>query len=426
MARPAPPPGARLARGLLIAVTLISLLWVLFSRVNVVAGARGKIAAGAGTNVIRSAETATIKTIRVADGQAVKAGDVLLEIDAGDLPPADPKRAADNLVVTRLQLARAQAMLAAIVTGEAPQLPAIDGIDHGRLMQDRRILDGLYREYRAKLADIDADVARTETELAATRETVLRLRRTAPAAQGRDEDSPRLAFASLDAESGDTALTQARSGRKSELAAQENRLKELTAALNQGRSQKIALVAEARRTAIDGIEAAERKAVAQAQELIQHENRGRATPLAAPADGAVRQLAALAVGSVVTPAQPLMSIVPQDETLEVEAMLEDQDIGFVHPGLEAEVEIETAPGRYGSIPARVTQVSNVAVDDKTNGRVYPVRLKLDGTTTRTEARAPNPAPGMPAKVAIKTDRHRLIEYLLAPLIGYWNEGLRAR
>ena len=62
--------------------------------------------------------------------------------------------------------------------------------------------------------------------------------------------------------------------------------------------------------------------------------------LTAPIDGTVQQLVVNTIGGVVTPAQPLMLIVPKHHPIEIEALLENKDIGFVKKDQEAEIKIE--------------------------------------------------------------------------------------
>lgn len=70
------------------------------------------------------------------------------------------------------------------------------------------------------------------------------------------------------------------------------------------------------------------------------------------------------VGGVVTPAQPLLLVVPDTAQLVVEASVENKDVGFVHPGQRAEVKVETfAFTRYGMIDGTVTALSRDAVID---------------------------------------------------------------
>src|SRR5205085_281394 len=84
--------------------------------------------------------------------------------------------------------------------------------------------------------------------------------------------------------------------------------------------------------------------------------------LTAPVDGIVQQLAVHTVGGVVTPAQPVLVLVPADTHLEIEAMVPNRDIGFVHAGQEAEIKVETFSfTRYGLLQGHVISVSPDAI-----------------------------------------------------------------
>ena len=89
------------------------------------------------------------------------------------------------------------------------------------------------------------------------------------------------------------------------------------------------------------------------------------TRIAAPLTGTVQQLAVNTVGQVVSPGQALMTIVPFDTAIEIEALIQNLDIGFVEPGQTAVVKIEPFPfTRYGTVDGTVTRVSRDAVDER--------------------------------------------------------------
>jgi hemolysin D len=141
----------------------------------------------------------------------------------------------------------------------------------------------------------------------------------------------------------------------------------------------------------------------------------------------VQQIAVHTVGGVVTPAQALMVVVPKDDALEVEAFIENKDIGFVRVDQEAEIKIETfSYTKYGTIHAKVTQVSNDAVNDEKRGLIYSSRVKPERSTVQVGNRLVNLSPGMAVTVEIKTDKRRVIEYFLTPLLQYGSESLRER
>jgi hemolysin D len=141
----------------------------------------------------------------------------------------------------------------------------------------------------------------------------------------------------------------------------------------------------------------------------------------------VQQVAVHTVGGVVTPAQELLVVVPQDHSVEVEAQVENKDVGFVQNGQIVEVKIETFPFTlYGTIPGKVLNVSDDAAPTEKAGLVYPTRVSMDRATIQVEGKVVNLSPGMAVTVEIKTGRRRVIEYLLSPLLKSVNESLRER
>lgn len=419
-------PAPRIAMWLIMAFAFIALLWAVFGHIDVVAVAHGKIVPNDRTKLIQPIETATVRAIRVTDGQTVKAGDVLIELDPTQAE-ADAARLANDLAAARLQATRAKALLAAIASGKSPVLSALPDIEPARLAQEQHVLDGQYGEYQAKLARIDADIARREAELRSTQEIVRKLEQTVPIARQRAQDFKDLVERNFISKHGYLEKEQARIEQEADLATQRSRIKELTAALQEGKNQRTALVAETKRLALDSLNEAEQKATTYRQELIKAESRGKLMTLTAPVDGTVQQLAVHTVGGVVTPAQPLMMIVPKDNPIEVEAYVENKDIGFVNPGQEAVVKVETFPfTKYGTIDAKVTHVSHDAVNDEKRGLIFPARVALERASLQVENKTVPLSPGMAVTVEIKTAQRRVIEYFLSPLLQYKDESLRER
>lgn len=118
---------------------------------------------------------------------------------------------------------------------------------------------------------------------------------------------------------------------------------------------------------------------------------------------------------------------PKEDQAEIEAMLENKDIGFVKPGQVAKIKVETFPfTRYGTIPAQVNFVSGDAIKDDKQGFIFQARLKLDRNANQVDERAVPLSPGMAVSAEIKTGQRRVIEYFLSPVLGTTNESLRER
>ncbi|MBK6906584.1 MAG: HlyD family type I secretion periplasmic adaptor subunit [Rhodocyclaceae bacterium] len=430
-------PAPRIAMWMIISFAALALLWSIFGRIDVVATAQGKIVPSDRTKVIQPLETAMVKAIHVSDGQTVKAGDVLIELDATNAQ-ADTTRTANDELTARLQALRAQGLLASLTSGKMPVLtsPQVgdggtaingDSLSAERLAQEQRLLDGQYSEYQAKLSRIEAEIAKREAELASTQTIVRRLEQTAPIARQRAQDFKDLVDKNFISKHGFLEKEQVRIETEGELATQQSRLRELAAALMEAKAQRTALLAETRRLALDSLNEAAQKSTSYGQELVKNQARGRTLTLIAPVDGTVQQRAVHTVGGVVTPAQALMMVVPQDHALEVEAFLENKDIGFVNPDQHAEVKIETFSfTKYGTIPATVTHVSHDAINDEKRGLIYSSRVQLARSTMRLDDKTVNLSPGMAVTVEIKTGRRRVIEYFLSPLLQHTNESLRER
>mgnify|MGYP000931490924 FL=1 len=423
-----PHPAPRIAMGLILLFAAIALAWAVFGKIDIVASARGKLIPDARSKVVQPLETAAVTAIHVREGRQVEAGELLIELDATQAR-ADTTRLDEELEAARAEAARAKALLAAMAGGglsiqrtgsEAPPLPE-------RAAAERRLLEGEYAAYTTRLEQLDAEIERRQAELQSTEERLAKLGQTLPLIQARAEDYMKLHQEHFVSRHGWLEKEQARIEAERDLAAEAARRRELRAALLEGRRQRSALSAETRRATLERLRQAEERALALAQERIKADNRGGHARLTAPVAGTVQQLAVHTVGGVVTPAQPLLVIVPGDHPLEVEAFVENKDIGFVHAGQAAEVKVETFPfTKYGTLHGTVTQVSGDAIQDEQRGLVYAARVKLERATLKVDGKTVNLTPGMAVTAEIKTGKRRVIEYFLAPLMQYGQESLRER
>lgn len=419
-------PAPRVAMWALLTFAAIAVVWAVFGHIDVVATAQGRIVSNDRSKTIQPFETATVKRILVRDGQQVNAGDVLIELDA-TTAQADKARLRGDLGVARLQVARGQAVLVALSGGGLPRLVRPPQVSDAQALEAERLLASQMDEYSAKLSRVDAEVARREAELRSTQALVRKLEQTVPIAEQRAKDFKDLVDQNFASKYVYLEHEKARIEQVGDLAIQHSRVKEIEAALRETSSQRGELAAQLRRATLDSITEGQRQLAALEQELVKAQSRGELMQLAAPVDGTVQQLAVHTVGGVVTEAQPLMVIVPRDNPLEVEAFLENKDIGFVRPQQAAQVKVETfAYTKYGTIAATVTSVSHDAINDEKRGLIYSARVKMSQASMLVEGAPVSLSPGMAVTVEIKTGKRRVIEYFLSPLLQHTSESLRER
>lgn len=284
-----------------------------------------------------------------------------------------------------------------------------------------------YTEHRTRLAALDAEVSKRAAELDSSKQIVAKLTQTLPIAQRRAEDYKNLVAQKFVTEHAFLEKEQARIELERDLAYQQARINELAAAIEETRRRRATLTAEFERHAVSQKHDADKRVAQLTQELVKAETRQLQQILSAPVDGTVQQLAIHTVGGVVTPAQPLMVIAPSDYQAEVEAVLENKDVGFVKVGQRAEVKIETFPfARYGTLGGTVSFVSQDAVPDEKRGLLFQTRVKLDSPAILVEGRSVLLTPGMAVTAEIATGRRRVIEFFLDPIRKTANEGLRER
>jgi hemolysin D len=419
-------PTPRVLMWLLIGFAVLAVLWASLGEIDVVATAQGKVVPNDRTKTIQPFETATVKAIHVRDGQTVKAGEVLVELD-GTTSHADLERIAGDLDAARLQVARGRAMLTALDTGRAPVLLPAPGMRAASVSEARRLLAGQMAEADARSSRIAAETGKREAELRSMQALVRKLEQTLPLAKERAQDFKNLADQKFVSRHGYLEREQARIEQEADLANLRSRVAETEAALREAQGQRAELTAELRRASLDSINDGQQRAAALEQELLKAHSRDNLMKLVSPVDGTVQQLAVHTVGGVVTEAQPVMIIVPRDHVLEVEAFLENKDIGFVKQEQDAEVKIETFQyTKYGTIRGKVTSVSHDAISDEKRGLIYSTRVTMDKSTLDIDGTPVSLSPGMAVSVEIKTGRRRLIEFFLSPLKARVSESLRER
>ena len=179
-----------------------------------------------------------------------------------------------------------------------------------------------------------------------------------------------------------------------------------------------------------------------AQETVKARSRSAATELRSPIDGVVDQLAVHTLGGVVTPAQPLMIVVPDRQGLMIQTELSDRDAGFVHAGQEAKVKVETFSfTRYGVLDGRVLNVSqDVIIPQGQGGDLAPqsraaargsrpsyvARIVLAKDTMRVDGRDVKLQPGMTVTAEIRTGSRTILDYLLSPISRRAKDSLHER
>ncbi len=410
-----------------ISFFVIAVLWACFGQIDIVAVATGRIVVSDGTKLVQPLEASIVKAIRIQNGDKVKAGQVLIELDP-TIAQADNSRLTQERLSALSEAWRSQALLAAITQSKPPALPqsAADIPAEAQVAMQNQ-LHAEWQDIQAQKARLTADIDTKTAEVATVREQVAKIKATLPLVEKREADFNALVAQGFVSAHASQDRTRARIEMEQDLATLRARREEVKAALVQAEQAKKAWQTDTLKTLNERYAKADLQQKQLAQESSKASQRERLTSLTAPVDGTVQQLAVHTTGGVVTPAQVLLVVVPEQAHVTADVTLENKDVGFVNLGQVAEIKLETFPyTRYGTVPAKVSNITADAVSDEKRGAIFPATLVLDANAIDVDGKKIKLAPGMNLTAEIKTGKRKVIEYLINPIQSYASESLKER
>ena len=420
---------------------LITIAWATLGSADIVAVAQGRIVPSGHNKIIQPLEIGSIRSIHVSEGVRVARGDLLLRLDDESVK-ADLKRIEQELSNLRIESKRLTILHGWLQNREESE-PSQNETENACSPSDRidadpcpleqlpplqqHLLRAQWYEHQAALQALAAEKRKRQAEKESLNQQILKLESTLPLVARRAETLRKLTEKKFLGEAEFLEMEQERLEMHHDLATNRQRLTEIDAAVaeieahsEQVRRKFLGQMLLERQENAKRIEALD-------QERIKANTRLNAYTLRSPIDGVVQQLTVHTLGGIVTPAQQLMTIIPDEAVLEVEALVENKDIGFVKEGQNVEVKIDAFPfTKYGIIEAVLTDLSNDAITDEVRGLVYTAKVILKGTKIRVDEKWVNLSPGMTVTAEVKTGKRRLIEFFLSPLLRYRQESIRER
>ena len=282
---PASPVGRAIAFTIIL-FFVAALAWASLGSVDVIATAQGRIVPTGRTKVVQPFETGVVRAIHVQDGQAVRAGEVLIELDP-TINTAERDRLAKELVVLKLDIARLDAALAVKDGDPAAAFVPPEGATATQIDLQRKLLTNSVEEYRAKLGNLDRQIAQNEANRAAVAATVQKLTVSIPLLRQRAEARRYLAEKEVGSKLQYLEVQQDLVEHEQELSVQQARLKEAEASLAALHEQRRQAEAEYHRTNLSELAQSEQKAASLAEELVKAQEHRALQTLAAPVDGTV-------------------------------------------------------------------------------------------------------------------------------------------
>ena len=427
--REPPSPLPRLVLYVLGALLVGLAVWSIVGRLDIIAVAPGRLVPVSYVKVVQPVDAGVIKDILVHEGDVVKAGQVLVRMDAG-MSNADSKQVLSQLQLAGLGLRRIDAELAGVEpkpnAGDPPELFA-------------QMLSQYHARRQAHLDAVETEkalLAKAQQDLSSAAEMESKLKQTLPIYEDQERSWAQLQKEGFAGRLLAEDRRRVRIEAEQELKAQAHVIAGLRASIQQSNKRIAQLESNYQQVLYN--ERVDTTALYEKaeQESLKQTLRQDALELKAPQDGIVKDLATHTEGAVLSPGTVLMTIVPADEPLRAEVWVSNEDRGFVHQGQAVKLKIRPFPfQKYGMVEGVVKNVSADATEQQegeakapVDGTGYRFRTSVDlkAQALDSDGARLQLTPGMQVDAEIALGDRTVLEYVLSPVRKAFHEAARER
>jgi membrane fusion protein, hemolysin D len=395
-----------------------ALLWACLCKVDVIVRANGKMISDKKNIVMKPLERAVIKTINVRIGDIVKPNQVLITFDP-TINNAEAERLTNELHALSAHFERLKC--------EANDKKYKAQGDGNWEKWQQKIYRQRQQIYAQKIHYFDVTLKRYSASEKGTKDNLRKQRERLEALKkieimfkelydkkvGSLKEVIRLSISRMEMESTvdllDNSLIELSHQRESVIASKNSFIKEWENSISE---EMVKISRELSST---------RKRYEKNERLVS------SIHLRSPCRAVVQEVAAFSAGSAVREAEALITLIPLNGKVEMEAEIRPQDIGKVKVGSNARVKLNAYPfQKYGTLKGQIRNISEDTLQRKSAGGsefYYRGRVTIAGELRNVHKQF-RLIPGMEAQLEIKVGRRRIIEYLIYPLIKAFDETAR--
>lgn len=420
-------PFGRIVLWLITALLIVAIAWSYFGKLDIVAPATGRVVPEGSIKTIQPAVPGVVTEIKVSEGQRVKKGQLLIQLD-NSIAKSDVKTAEQALTVAKLE----SDILAKTIAGEdvAEIVNAADIPDNVKkhliaLAESKVSSSEVQRQLLSSgISSAQQQVESQRQNKQTTEENIRKLRVREQELKKELESSNPFNEASIRSEL--RSVQQQIASLEASLATHDQQIAQAQTGVNEASDRLNAYNAENKATAYSDIVDGDKSITDLENTLAKAKQTVEQLSIKAPVDGTILSLATKTVGGVVNAAQPVVEIVPEGTPLVVDATVQNKDIGFIRVGQPVVIKVDTYSfQRYGYLKGTVKSISPDAINDEKQGLVYKMKVVIDGDKTSKD-NIIKVEPGMSVTAEITTGDRRIIEFFLDPLMTHTDTSLEVR
>ena len=409
-------PVGRAILWIVLAVITFGILWLFFAKIDIVVSARGKVIPQGEIKELQPIETGVISKINIKEGDFVKKGQILMQIDPS-VTENNLEVKQKDLSVLNLQITRIEALINKKPLFLNSILPEAKEQEKLYIVQKNYLEEGLSRydmklfqsksQYQSSLSD----KTRVSSLLSKDRKRLEKLKSVLDIIARKDYDDLQKNIINLKEQANMASF----------------KVQESKKRINEIQDEKLSFLSQFKDTKYQELLSIKKEQRNLESEINAIKFQNKKQSIVSPTDGFVAKMMINTIGGVVTPAEKLISIVPKDAQLIVKVNVLNQDIGFIKNDMISKIKIDTFSfQKYGFFEGKIINVGSFSLDDEQLGPIYEVKIEPNGKTLMVEGKERYLEAGMSVTAEIKVGKRRVIEFFIYPIIRYLDEGLSVR
>ncbi len=406
----------------ILAFFIAFVIWASFTQLDRSVNGFGRVVPSARLQIVSNLEGGIVESINVKTGSIVKSGDPLIQLSTV-LSGAELGSGTATAAALAVKIAR----LEAEVAGRTPNYPtAIDA--GGDLLAIEKAL------HASRMAELSSLMNAANSRLTQTQRAVVEAQASYSArSSARDSNIAQLAMIRPLVERGiepRMTLLQAENAAAvsaAEASAAAAAISRAQAGVGEARATLSQVRQDWQSRAATELAAAQAEYSARVRTMPALADRAARTTIRAPLTGRINRVLVSTVGGIIRPGEPVVEIVPSDQSLLIEALVSPKDIAFVRMAQASRVDITAYdPAVYGSLDGKVVSISpDAIINERTGESHYTVRVRTAANALKDKQGRSLPiGPGMVANVKLLGDKRSVMNYILTPITRLGENAFR--
>ena len=399
------------------------LIWANYAKIDEITRGEGKVIPSSHIKKIQSFEGGIVEEFYVKEGDTVKKGGKLLKIrDIGFLSKYKESEVSINALKAKAQRLYAEANGKDFKPSKELQKEIPKLLEH-----ERSLFNSNKIELKNKESIIEAQIVQRRNELQEAYAKLNKLKRSYSLIENEIAINEPLVRKGIVSKIEFLKLKRQANDIKGDLNALRFSIPKIKSKIEELKKKKENIYLEFQNRAKEQYNEVMAKISALEESKNAIEDKVKRTLIKSPVNGIIKTIYINTIGGVVKPGMDIMEIVPNEDSLLIEAKIKPSDIAFIHPGAKAKVKFTAYDfSVYGGLNGKVISISADTITDQQGKSFYLVRIKTDKNHLGSDRKPLKIIPGMVAKVEIITGKKSILDYILKPLLKAKERALTER